>query len=176
MIRSRLYVATFVAGSMALPLLTGCAGWKPNLKVPTAMPERKARESEAVREFERHRDNVQLQAAMDRWTQDDQAGCEARLASLVERRPDHVGARMRLGEILWSRGQAAGAETQFRAVLDREPNRAEAHHALGLLLDATGQREEALTHLLRAAELEPENEIYQQTCDSLTTAGTRKMP
>jgi Tfp pilus assembly protein PilF len=150
-----------------LLLTAGCAGWKRNLAALTAMPERKEREAEAVRSFEQHRDTAQLQAALDRWHQGDVSGCEARLAALVERRPDFSDARLRLGEALAARGEAAKAEAQFRAVLEREPNRAEAHHAIGLLLDAVGKTEESRQHLARAVELEPENEVYQETRNAL---------
>lgn len=159
----------FVLALTALaPTLAGCAGWKANLQALTAMPERKERETEAVRTFEEHRDVAQLQAALDRWHQGDAAGCEARLAALVHRRPEYCDARLHLGEILFSRGQNVEAEAQLRAVLERQPMRADAHHSLGLLLDSIGKRDEAVVHLARASELEPKNEIFQQTLETVS--------
>ena len=147
MTRPRLHFAIAAACAL-LPALSGCAGWQANLRSLTAMPERKEREAEAVRSFEQHRDEAQLQAALDRWHQGDAAGCEARLAALVQRRPDYCDARLHLGEILAARGRQP-KRNRICAVLDREPNRADAHHALGLVLDAAGKADEA-RHILPA--------------------------
>jgi Tfp pilus assembly protein PilF len=104
--------------------------------------------------FEQQRDTMQLQAALDRFNQGDYAGCESRLAALVERRPDFVPARLRLAEILWSRGDAATAEQHYIAVLALQPDLAEAHHGLGTLLETEGRFDEAAEHLARSAELD----------------------
>jgi Flp pilus assembly protein TadD len=144
----------------------GCAGWKQKVKKPDPSENREERAAEALRTFEERRDAAQLSAAMDRWKQGDTAMAESALAAIIRRRPDYTEARMRLAEILWSRGDIA-AELHLRAVLESEPNRAEAHHALGLLLDGTGRADEARQHLTKAAELEPDNEVYWTTRESL---------
>jgi len=144
----------------------GCAGWKQKVKKPELTEDREARAESAVRDFEKRRDAAQLSAALDRWKQGDGAAAEAALAAIIRRRPECVDARLRLAEILWSRSDIA-AEPHLRAVLKAEPTRAEAHHALGLLLDGTGRADEAREHLTKAAELEPDNEIYRTTCESL---------
>lgn len=144
----------------------GCAGWKQKVKKPDLSDNREERAAEAVRSFEERRDAAQLSAALDRWKQGDTAMAESALAAIIRRRPDYNDARMRLAEILWSHGDIA-AELHLRAVLQTEPNRAEAHHALGLLLDGIGRSEDARQHLTRAAELEPDNEIYRTTRESL---------
>src|SRR5439155_2083716 len=128
--------------------------------------DREQRAAQAVHEFEQRRDAAQLSAALDRWKQGDAATAEAMLIAIIRRRPESYDARMRLAEILWSRSDIA-AEPHLRAVLEAEPNRAEAHHALGLLLDGTGRSDEARQHLTKAEELEPDNEIYRTTCESL---------
>jgi Flp pilus assembly protein TadD len=50
-----------------------------------------------------------------------------------------------------------------------QPDRAEAYHALGLVLVGTGRGDEARQHFVRAAELEPANEVYCLTRDSLAS-------
>jgi Tfp pilus assembly protein PilF len=145
---------------------SGCAGWKQKVKKPDITESREERTAEAVRSFEARRDAAQLSAALDRWKQGDVAAAEAMLTAIIRRRPDSNDARLRLAEILWSRGEIA-AETHLRAVIESEPGRAEAHHSLGLLLDGTGRPDEARQHLSKAAELDPENEIYRTTCESL---------
>jgi len=144
----------------------GCAGWKQKVKKPDLSENREARSEVAVRDFEQRRDTAQLNAALDRWKQGDAAAAESMLAAIIRRRPESCEARMRLAEILWSRGDVA-AEPHLRTVLEAEPNRAEAHHAIGLLLDGTGRSDEAREHLTKAANLEPENEIYRTTAESL---------
>jgi Flp pilus assembly protein TadD len=147
-------------------VLAGCAGWKEQVQPPTVTQSREDRAAEAVREFEERRDRAQLEAALDRWKQGDAARAEAMLTAIVNRRPDDGESRLHLGELLWSRGEPS-AEGHFRAVIAVQPERAEAHHALALLLDATGRADESRQHLAKAAELEPENDIYRQTCESL---------
>jgi len=135
---------------------TGCAGWREQLASrPTVADRRDARRESAVQSFEQQRDAMQLQAALDRFHQGDLAGCESRLATLVERRPDFVPARLHLAEIVWSRGDAALAERHYLAVLSLQPDLAEAHHGLGTLLEAEGRLPEAATHLARAEGLPP---------------------
>jgi len=151
---------------LSTALLTGCAGWKQTLQPKTAMETREERAKEAVQDFEERRDAAQLEAAVDRWKQQDVGRAEAMLSAIVNRRPDYVEARVLLAEVLWSRNDAS-AESHLRAVLELQPNRADAHHALGLLLDGTGQAEEARQHLSKAAELEPANEVYRETSESL---------
>jgi Tfp pilus assembly protein PilF len=143
--------------AIVLLLTTGCAGWRERLgpTQPNLAAERAARRDAAVQSFEEHRDAMQLQAAIDRFHQGDFAGCESRLVTLVQRRPDFVPARMRLAEIVWSRGDAATAEEHYLAVLSRQPDHAEAHHGLGMLLEAEGRFDEAEAHLSRAGELDP---------------------
>ena len=144
----------------------GCAGWKQKVKKPDLSENREERAADAVRAFEQRRDAAQLSAAVDRWKQGDAAAAEAALTAIIRRRPDCNDARLRLAEILWSRGEIA-AEPHLRAVLESEPNRAEAHHALGLLLDGTGRADEARQRLAKAAELDPDNEIYRATYESV---------
>jgi Tfp pilus assembly protein PilF len=145
---------------------TGCAGWKQKVQPPTITASRADRAAEAIRTFEQHRDTAQLEAALDRWNQGDVQGAEATIATILSRRPDYADARLRLAEILWSRLDPS-AEPHLRAVLETQPDRADAHHALGLLLDGTGRSDEGRQHFVKAAELEPENEIYRLTCESL---------
>jgi Tfp pilus assembly protein PilF len=143
--------------------LGGCSGFKQRLQQPGVAAERQQRAAEAVQAFEERRDKIQLEAALDRYKQGNIDAAQAMLAGIVNRRPDYADARLRLAEVLWSRGDAA-AEAHLLAVLEKEPGRAEAHHALGLVLDGTGRPREARQHFQRAAELEPENEVYRLTC------------
>lgn len=149
-----------------LGIVPGCASWKERLQPPSITPSRQERAAEVVRDFEERRDAAQLQAALDRFSQGNLDQAEIMLAAIIKRRPGYVPARLRMAELLWSK-QDPAAEEHLRAVVQAEPQSAEAHHALGLVLDGTGRADEARQHLAKAAELEPDNEIFCQTRDSL---------
>ena len=150
-----------ILACLLLLVAPGCAAWKQAAAPqPTVADQRGVRQDEAIRSFEQHRDQMQLQAALDRFQQGDIAGCESRLQTLVERRPDLTEARLRLAEICWSRGDARAAEGHYLAVLAAQPECAEAHHALGTLLEASGRENEAQHHLQRAAGLQSAAESH----------------
>jgi len=144
----------------------GCASWRQKIFEPGISQAREERSEAAVREFEDRRDSAQLAAALERFEQGDTDRAEAMLTSIVNRRPDFALARLRLAEILWSK-EDASAESHLRAILEHDPNVAEAHHTLGLVLCAADRAPEAQQHFRRASELEPDNEIFRQTIDSL---------
>ena len=146
---------------LLLLVTSGCAAWKEQVAPQPTVADNHLDRQAAIRSFEQHRDQMQLQAAIDRFDQGDFAGCESRLQTLVERRPDFAEARLRLAEITWARGNTDAAEGHYLAVLAAHPNSAEAHHGLGMLLEANGRFDEAQPHLRSAAELDPQNEAYR---------------
>lgn len=148
---------------LGLGLAAGCAGWRSAGQSETSASVRQ-RQAAILNDFEQRRDAAQLAAAMDRWQQGDARAARAMLTDLVERRPDHFEARLRLGELLWSEGDGPSAESQLREALALMPQAAEAHHALGLVLWGTGRQAEGQHHLQRAAELAPDNEAYRLAC------------
>lgn len=164
------HLLTLVALASLLP--TGCAAWRAKLQPPTTTQQRQQRRVDAVQNFEEHRDEAQLQAALDRWSQGDVAGCETRLRALLARHPQNTAVRLRLAELLWTAGEAPQAETELLQVLVALPEHAEAHHLLGMLLAEQNRLSEARTHLSRAVELEPVNELYRETHDALPAAAS----
>lgn len=148
--------------AIALFAAPGCATWREHFTAkPSVTEQREQRHAEALQSFEQRRDEAQLAAAMDHFQQGDLAGCRERLVTLVERRPDLHEARLRLAEVSWGLDDPAAAEQHFRALLEAQPDHAEGHHGLGMLLVAVGRFDEAQPHLQRAAELDPENEVYR---------------
>jgi predicted Zn-dependent protease len=147
----------------------GCAGFREKINSPGVTASRVERSAQMVHDFEERRDAAQLAAALDRLNQGDAARAESMLAALVKRRPDFSDARLHLAEILWSHGDAS-AEQHLRAILESHPNRPDVHHTLGLLLSATNREGEARHHLSKATELEPENEVFRATYESLASA------
>ncbi|MDX1947422.1 MAG: hypothetical protein SFU86_18620 [Pirellulaceae bacterium] len=161
-------VSHWIAGLLAAAVLIavgGCATAKLRLSKfsppPEVSKERVARHEEAIQSFEQHRDNAQLQAALDRWQQNDLGGCEARLRALFARRPDFVEARLRLAELAWSCDDLAEAQQQYEAAAKLAPDRADIAHALGLVHEAQGDAEQSQIQLARARELAPSDERYR---------------
>lgn len=139
----------------------GCAathGGASKAKLPEPLSAQN--KAEALASFETQRDAAQLQAALNRWKEGNSAACERALASLVAKRPEFVEARVQYAELLLSGNYLSAAEFQLREALRLAPDRADAHHSLAIVLEAAGSAE-ATEHFRRAAELEPENPVYQ---------------
>ena len=141
---------------------SGCATpklWKPS--GDDAAPLRGKRREEALARFDVHRDNAQYQAAMDRWRANDPFTCEAQLRGIIARNPEHLEARQALADLTLDRGDVVAAEQELRDLLKIAPDNPQTHHSLGLLLQSLDREAEALPHLKRAAELSPDNTLYQ---------------
>lgn len=148
--------------SSSVLLSLGCATPKFLAKPePDIGAKRAARHEEMLLHFEERRDTAQYLAAMDRWRDGDPFMCEAQLRSLVSRNPKHLEARRALADLSLERGDVPTAERELRAILETFPEDAHTHHSLGLLLDMTGRTGEGRTHLARAAELSPDNSLFQ---------------
>jgi tetratricopeptide (TPR) repeat protein len=150
-------------------LLPGCSAFREKILSPGVTATREERSAQVLREFEDRRDAAQLAAALDRLNQGDISRAQSMLTVLVNRRPDFADARLRLAEILASRSDPA-AEAHLRAILATDPTRPDAHHALGLYYSSTNRPTDALHHLSKAADLDPENQIYRATYESLAAA------
>jgi predicted Zn-dependent protease len=140
----------------------GCAApkiWKPS--GPDVAPLRGQRRVEALQRFDAHRDSAQYQAAMDRWRSNDAFTCEAQLRGIVRRNPNHLEARQALADMMLDRGDTAAAEQELRELLKIAPDDPQTNHSLGLLLQSLDREQEAQPHLIRAAELAPDNTLYQ---------------
>ncbi|MEX2185273.1 MAG: tetratricopeptide repeat protein [Pirellulales bacterium] len=115
----------------------------------------------AVAEFESKRDAAQLQAALERLRCGATDDARAMLEAIVARNADFLPARLLLAEILLESNQPALALEQARLVVERAPREASARHIEGLILEALGRPDEALASFQQAADLEPDNEVYQ---------------
>ena len=82
--------------------------------------------SQVATEFDRHRDEAQYQAALNRWREDDAAGCRESLEHLLARNSSHCPGRLLFAQVCLSDGNAKGALEQVRQVLALQPQNAEA--------------------------------------------------
>lgn len=161
---------------LALGLSPGCTTFS-SLKRDLAAqpPRRKERKEEVVTVFEAQRDAAQLQAALNRWNEGNEAACQQQLASLVKSKPLFVDARLQLAELLLYEGHIDEAEQQLRPALKLAPERADLHDCLARVLEAGAQHDEALVHFCRAAELDPHNPLYcspQRSADASAIAAS----
>ena len=141
---------------------SGCASWRGARSASAPVTEtREVRHAQAVQAFEEQRNRAELEAAIDRWNQGDITGCEARLRAILARRPSDVQAHVLLAELAWSFNNAAEAEAEYRAALNLAPDRADLEHALALVLQAISRAPEAAPHFARAAQLDPQNDLYR---------------
>ncbi|HEX3997288.1 MAG TPA: tetratricopeptide repeat protein [Pirellulales bacterium] len=133
-----------------------------NQKSPTAgvSDTREQRLREVAADFDRRRDEAQYQAALNRWREDDAAGCREALQQLLNRSPNHCPARLLLADVELSAGSAKTAMEQARQVLVLEPENAEAHHVMGLALDALGETGPAIAQYEQATRLDSKNDQY----------------
>jgi predicted Zn-dependent protease len=154
---------------MVTALCCGCVSAGPTPatkgKLPSPLgPERKA---EMVAQFESQRDNAQLQAALNRWKEGNPSACERALASLVDKRPEFVDARVQYAELLVSKDNPAAAEHQLREALRLAPERADIHYSLAIALNSGGNPAAAVKHFRKAAELDPQSPVYQMAIEGL---------
>ena len=147
----------------ALAVATGCANW-PDRGGPTsnATQSPEERRAAAIQAFEEQRDLAQLESALDRFSQGDVAGCEARLRALLARRPQDAELHARLAELAWACGNLPDAEAEYRSAIALAPQRGDFEHALGTLLEAAGRANEAAPHLARAAQLDPDSALARR--------------
>lgn len=161
---------------LAAILAAGCLGCAtvPAIKPPIddVALQREARGKQAIAQFEQKRDAAQLEAATERYQQGDLPGCRQLLAPLLERNPKLLAARLLSAHLYRDQEEPAAAERELRQALEEFPTAAAVHYELALLLDDRGRAADALTHFRRAAELEPENELYQLSLQALRGPAT----
>jgi len=144
-----------------LSLTVGCAGLRlPDPPTEDIAETRQLRADEATRYFDSSRDFAQLQDAAARWTQGDAKGCEEELQRMLARNPQHRNARLFLADVCRADERQQEALEHVLTVLDTHPQDAHANHTMGLLCDMAGNPAEAAAYYRKAAEAEPDNELY----------------
>lgn len=126
----------------------------------TLSETREQRLRQVAADFDQRRDEAQYQAALNRWREDDSAGCRQSLEQLIARNPQHCPARLLMAQVCLSDGNAKAALEQVRQVLALEPKNAEAHYLMGLSLDGLGETGPAIAEYEKATRLDSQNEQY----------------
>jgi len=128
--------------------------------------KRLERNAQVMEQFDRQRDEAQFQAALGRWHVLDVQGCQACLAQILSRDPNHREALCLLAELAVYVEQPEMALGPVQRLAADRPDDALVHHSLAMLLEAGGQPYGALEHFQRAAHLEPKNELYRLSLES----------
>jgi tetratricopeptide (TPR) repeat protein len=158
-------------------MMAGCASVVPSLpRVEDVSKKRQQRNRAAVSRMDAGRDRAQLVAAQALWDQGDIDGCQERLEAILARSPDHPVARLLLAELLFITERPREAIAQLDPMLAAHPENARVQYTMGLLMDSIGQRAAALAHYRRAAELEPDNETYALSYETMLESGEGRIP
>jgi len=161
------------AGLLALAalMITGCQSLGPSSAKSEGVSEKRKQRSEAAAQrFDAKRDWAEFEAAQSRWAEGDLDGCTETLNRLLARNPGHLEARLLMAESLLAANRPHEAVPYLEPALAEHPDDARLHHLMGMLLDATGQRADALVFLDQAAALEPHNEVYQVSYQTLAAS------
>jgi Flp pilus assembly protein TadD len=157
--------------AVAAVMITGCQ----SLETLTSKSEgisqkRKQRNLAAAQRFDQKRDWAELEAAQARWAEGDLDGCAETLRHLLARNPDHLEARLLMAEALLAANRPKEAIPLLEPAVAAHPNDARVHHLMGMLLDGAGQRVDASGLYEQAASLEPDNEVYRVSYETLATS------
>ncbi len=158
-------------------LHSGCAMPSfPKLPFNSKGPADGLRDPMAIREFEQRRDAANYKTALARWEHGDTAGCESMLVTLLRRNPEFSDARLTLADLYLETHRPDAAEQQLRTVLEAEPDNPQANHSLGLVLETKGNLAAAVVHLQKAAQLDPNNELYAINFQHSQYLGAAEIP
>jgi tetratricopeptide (TPR) repeat protein len=147
--------------------LSGCATIKRMaLNTDDIAVKQAQRTADAVQAFETQRDFAQFQAAQAGWREGNLKACRESLDQILERNPKFYEAQLLYAEVLLSQEKYDDAKAHLELALAEKSDDARSQHMMGLLLQAQGNAAEALVYYRRAAELDPENEQYEQSCQA----------
>jgi predicted Zn-dependent protease len=150
---------------------SGCASvqLKPQrTSEPKSSP--KPNTSSAIQAYESQRADALYLAACSRWEEDNLEACEKTLQQLLALQPTHKLGRLMLADLFAATDRLPQAERELTGLLRNAPNDPQIHHSLGLFFETVGEKEKALQHLKKSTELEPSNELYALSHETLSSA------
>ena len=167
-------------GALSLALCGGCAQWNTaKLKVPempgapNIHPMRKDRAEQAVKDFDRQRDDAQYQAAATSWRQGDYVACNEALEKILARNPVHRSSLLLLADVHLEQDRPTEAVDALRKAVQTYPQDAEVAYKLALALEADHQASEALHFFQIAAQLAPTETKYADAYEFAKNATTQ---
>jgi Tfp pilus assembly protein PilF len=157
-----------------MPLaLVGCAALRsPQSRARDVHPQQQERKHEAIEDYERRRNQAELQAARTRAEQGDLSGCATAVENVLRRDPNNRDARLLMADVHLGRENTAAAEKLLRELVTENPGEPQAQHALALLLESTGRAAEARPLFQKAAAEAPDNPLYAASYKSSDDANS----
>ncbi len=152
---------------LAAAAVSGCASMKAFVPPEDVSEERRQRSEAAARRFGRRHDAAQFADAQARYRAGDFRGCAQVVERLLARNADHREARLLMAEVLLAEDRPGEAVAHLETTLADHPSDARVHHLMGLALDAMGQQADALVYYERAARLQPNDEVYTASYETL---------
>ncbi len=156
-------------GALSLALCAGCAQWNTaKLKIPempgapNIHPMRKDRAEQAVKDFDRQRDDAQYQAAATSWRQGDYVACNEALDKILARSPKHRNSLLLRADVDLENDRPTEAVDTLRKAVEAYPQDAEVAYKLALALEADHQVSEALHFFQIASQLAPTEDKYAE--------------
>lgn len=156
-------------GALSLALCAGCAQWNTaKLKIPempgapNIHPMRKDRAEQAVKDFDRQRDDAQYQAAATSWRQGDYVACNEALEKILARSPKHRSSLLLRADVDLENDRPTEAVDTLRKAVEAYPQDAEVAYKLALALEADHQVSEALHFFQIASQLAPTEDKYAE--------------
>ncbi len=110
--------------------------------------------------------NARYQAALACWQQGDVAGAKFHLDQALANNAQHRDAILLFAEWCLLQDLAEHAVPRMEQLCRTNPGDARACHTLGMLLSATGRESEALAFYQEAADLQPNDDLYQFTLNA----------
>lgn len=154
-------------GALSLAFCGGCAQWNTaKLKIPempgapNIHPMRKDRAQQAVKDFDRQRDEAQYQAAATSWRQGDYVACNEALDKILARNPAHRNSLLLQADVDLEHDRPTEAVDTLRKAVQAHPQDAEVAYKLALALEADHQVSEALHFFQTASQLAPTEAKY----------------
>ncbi len=154
-------------GALSLAFCGGCAQWNTaKLKIPempgapNIHPMRKDRAEQAVKDFDRQRDEAQYQAAATSWRQGDYVACNEALDKILARNPAHRNSLLLRADVDLEHDRPTEAVDTLRKAVQAHPQDAEVAYKLALALEADHQVSEALHFFQTASQLAPTEAKY----------------
>ncbi|MBA4018356.1 MAG: hypothetical protein C0483_14415 [Pirellula sp.] len=156
-------------GALSLALCAGCAQWNTaKLKIPempgapNIHPMRKDRAEQAVKDFDRQRDDAQYQAAATSWRQGDYVACNEALDKILTRNPKHRNSLLLSADVDLENDRPTEAVDTLRKAVEAHPQDAEVAYKLALALEADHQLSESLHFFQIASQLAPTEAKYAE--------------
>lgn len=152
------------AFALVMIAAVGCSslpGWtEPILHPGRDLEERKAEMSTNIAD---RRAETQLKAAQAQFADGQLAKCRPLVEETLAIRPDSIPALQLAAEVALAQDRGADAIGYYRRLVELQPSDPQMHHLLAVALEIEGQVIEANQHFERAAQLAPDNQVYQMS-------------